>query len=69
MCLLKDAGGHNHHIFSFFFFYYDASCQTLLSCFCLLVDLVNNTTVKLVVVSNFDTRLRKLLKDLNVADL
>ncbi|XP_010257146.1 PREDICTED: haloacid dehalogenase-like hydrolase domain-containing protein 3 isoform X2 [Nelumbo nucifera] len=32
---------------------------------CLLKD----AGVKLVVVSNFDTRLRKLLKDLNVADL
>jgi putative cell wall-binding protein len=30
---------------------------------------VSNVAVKVVVVSNFDTRLRKLLKDLNVIEL
>lgn len=32
-------------------------------------DVSSNNAVKLAVVSNFDTRLRKLLKDLHVLDL
>lgn len=34
-----------------------------------IANMISCDTVKVAVVSNFDTRLRKLLKDLNVLDL
>lgn len=70
MSHLKDAGGYVHHELSLFVGTSD--CKWLegwsvkASCFC-LIEL--SSTVKLAVVSNFDTRLRKLLKDLNIAHL
>ncbi|KAF8390219.1 hypothetical protein HHK36_024743 [Tetracentron sinense] len=72
ICLLKDAGGHMHQIFFSLSVTTDHPEALMLLnsffIFCFLANLVNST-VKLAVVSNFDTRLRKLLKDLNVADL
>lgn len=66
MYVLKDAGGY----ISLECFFTDC-CQKCkwfgLSSLILLFAILR--AVKLAVVSNFDTRLRKLLKDLNVADL
>ena len=68
IALLKDAGGHIPKVFSI------ASadgiyCFQFFSCYFFISNMITCDTVKVAVVSNFDTRLRKLLKDLNVLDL
>lgn len=66
MYVLKDAGGY----ISLESFFIDCRrpCKWFgLSSLILLFVILR--AVKLAVVSNFDTRLRKLLKDLNVVDL
>ncbi|KAF4404301.1 hypothetical protein G4B88_014757 [Cannabis sativa] len=57
--LLKDAGGRIYRVFPFVFVKF----------LFFVIDCASKNTVKVAVVSNFDTRLRKLLKDLNVIDL
>ncbi|XP_041015365.1 uncharacterized protein LOC121258081 isoform X3 [Juglans microcarpa x Juglans regia] len=69
--LLKDAGGHIHKVFSsicYLLVLMKSMVFELFSSF-IIPNMMSCDTVKVAVVSNFDTRLRKLLKELNVLDL